>query len=51
MSLLLFWLMIGGFVVTTLAAIATWVLKEIAWHELEEYCKPEKTSRDFRTYF
>ncbi len=51
MSQLLFWMIIGGFVATTLAAIATWVLKEISWHELEEYCKLKKQPELFGRIF
>ncbi len=42
MSAFLFWCMLGGWAVTTVAAIASVVLNEIAWHELEEYCKQKK---------
>lgn len=39
---LLFWLMIAGWLITMFSAIAAWVIKEIAWHELEDYCKLKK---------
>jgi CBS domain containing-hemolysin-like protein len=51
MSSILFWCMIGGFVVTAFSAIATLVLNEIAWHELEEYCKQKKQPEIFGRIF
>ncbi len=50
-SRLLFWLMLSGFMVATLSAIAAWVLREIAWHELEEYCKLKKRPKLFGRIF
>ncbi len=47
----LFWLMICGFVVTMLSAIAAWVVKSISWHELEEYCKLKKQPELFGHIF
>lgn len=51
MSTILFWCMIGGFALTTFSAIATLVLNEIAWHELEEYCKQKKQPELFGRIF
>jgi len=36
MSTILFWSMIGGVFLATFSALASVVLHEIAWHELEE---------------
>lgn len=47
MSGLFFWLTIGGFALTTFAAIAALVLNEIPWHELEEYCKNRRQPQRF----
>ncbi|MFK7769276.1 MAG: hemolysin family protein [Mariniblastus sp.] len=51
MSAILFWSMLGGFAVTTVAAIASVVLNEVAWHELEEYCKQKKQPELFSRIF
>ena len=51
MSALLFWIMLGGLALTTFSAIATVVLSEIAWHELEEYCKQKKQTDSFGRIF
>lgn len=47
----LFWLMLASFVVATLSGIAAWVFKEIAWHEMEEYCKLKQQSAWFSKIF
>ena len=51
MSAILFWCMLSGFAVTTVSAIASVVLNEIAWHELEEYCKLKKQTDLFGRIF
>lgn len=51
MSAGLFWCMIGGITLTTFSAIASLVLNEIAWHELEEYCKQKKQNDLFGRIF
>lgn len=51
MSAVLFWCMIGGVFLTTFSAIASLVLNEIAWHELEEYCKQKKQGKLFGRIF
>lgn len=51
MSAVLFWCMIGGVIVTTFSAVASFVLNEIAWHELEEYCKQKKQGELFGRIF
>ena len=51
MSQLLFWLMIVGFALATFSSIAVWVLNEIAWHEVEEYCKQKKRPNLFGRIF
>ncbi|MEM7783668.1 MAG: hemolysin family protein [Planctomycetota bacterium] len=38
----LFWLMLAGLAAMTICAIATHVLNEMQWHELEEYCRQKK---------
>ncbi|MDG1510373.1 MAG: hemolysin family protein [Mariniblastus sp.] len=48
---LLFWCLICSGVITTYAAIASFVLNEIAWHELEEYCKQKKQPKLFGVIF
>ncbi|MFT5303539.1 MAG: CBS domain containing-hemolysin-like protein [Mariniblastus sp.] len=47
----LFWAMLGGFGLATFSAIASVVLTEIAWHELEEYCKLKKQPKRFGRIF
>jgi CBS domain containing-hemolysin-like protein len=51
MTAFLFWSMIGGLALTAFSAIATLVLNEIAWHELEEYCKQKKQNERFGRIF
>ncbi len=51
MSQLLLGLMIGGLAMGTLSAITAWIIYEIAWHELEEYCKLKKTPDLFGRIF
>ena len=51
MTTFLFWSMIGGLVLTAFSAVATLVLNEIAWHELEEYCKQKKQNELFGRIF
>ena len=51
MSAMIFWCMIGGVFLTTFSAIASLVLNEIAWHELEEYCKQKKQGELFGRIF
>lgn len=51
MTAFLFWTMIGGLVLTTFSAVVTLVLNEIAWHELEEYCKQKKQTELFGRIF
>ena len=51
MSQLLFGLMIGGLFLATLSAITVWIIYEIAWHELEEYCKLKKRPELFGRIF
>lgn len=51
MSAILFWLMIGGFIATTMAATAAYVLQECSWHELEEYCQQKRKSDVFSRIF
>ncbi len=51
MMAFLFWIMVGGFILTTFSAIMTLVLNEIAWHELEEYCKQKRRPELFGRIF
>jgi CBS domain containing-hemolysin-like protein len=51
MHQLLFWTIVAGFIATTLSAIAAWVLKEVSWHEMEEYCKMKKRPELFGRIF
>jgi CBS domain containing-hemolysin-like protein len=51
MTAFLFWIMVGGFVLTTFSAIMSLVLNEIAWHELEEYCKQKRRPELFGRIF
>jgi CBS domain containing-hemolysin-like protein len=51
MSQLLFGLTIGGLVMATFSAITAWIISEIAWHELEEYCKLKKRPELFGRIF
>ena len=51
MSAILFWSMVGGLFLAPFSAIAAVVLHEIAWHELEEYCKIKKQSKLFGRIF
>jgi CBS domain containing-hemolysin-like protein len=51
MSQLLFGLIIGGLVMATFSAITAWIIYEIAWHELEEYCKLKKRPELFGRIF
>lgn len=51
MSALLFWFAVAGFLITTIAATAELVLNEIAWHELEEYCKLRRQPNRFGRIF
>ena len=44
---LLFWCLICSGVITTYAAIASFVLNEIAWHELEESCEQKEQPKLF----
>ena len=46
-----FWLMIAGFIVTTLAATASYVLQEVSWHELEELCQQRRSEKIFGKIF
>lgn len=39
MSVLLFWTMVIGFALATFSAIAFHVIKEMPWHEMEDYCQ------------
>ena len=51
MSAILFWLMVCGFIGMTYSAIASLIFNEIAWHELEEYCKQKKQPELFGRIF
>lgn len=51
MSAFVFWCMISGVILMTFSAIASLVLNEIAWHELEEYCKQKKQGELFGRIF
>lgn len=51
MSTLLFWFAVAGFLATAFAAVAELVLNEIAWHELEEYCKQRRRPERFGQIF
>lgn len=48
---LFFWCAIGGAILMTFSAIATHVLNEIAWHELEEHCKQKQQADLFGKIF
>jgi CBS domain containing-hemolysin-like protein len=54
MSVPFFWMMVFGFAVATFSAIAFHVIKEMPWHEMEDYCqlRSQKTKADlFGTIF
>ncbi|MEM7453404.1 MAG: hypothetical protein AAF456_03510, partial [Planctomycetota bacterium] len=51
MSGLLIWFTISGFIITTLAATAAYVLTECSWHELEEYCQQQRRPGIFSRIF
>ncbi len=45
------WLMVFGFVLTTLAATAAYVIQECSWHELEELCERRQKQKMFGKIF
>ena len=47
----LFWMMLVGFLMTTLAATAAYILQECSWHELEEYCHQQRKPKRFGIIF
>ncbi len=51
MATFFLWLMMNSLFFGTLSAIACRVLKEIAWHELEEYCLQKQQPKVFSKIF
>ena len=51
MTTFFLWLMMFSLFFGTLSAIACRVLKEIAWHELEEYCSQKQQPLIFSRIF
>ena len=54
MSMPFFWMMLIGFALATFSAIAFHVIKEMPWHEMEDYCqlRSQKSKTDlFGTIF
>ena len=39
MNVPFFWMMVIGFALATFSAIAFHVIKEMPWHEMEDYCQ------------
>ena len=48
MNVPFFWMMVIGFAVATFSAIAFHVIKEMPWHEMEDYCqlRSQKSKKD-----